>query len=341
MARHIFFIACVILTIALFVTACRPGTPVVTAYVTVDQPFAEPILASFTARTGIRVNPVFDTEAAKTVGLANRLRAERAHPLCDVFWSSEFAHTVRLAAEGMFAARDWPTAGGLPSELRDPDRRWMGFGLRARVLLANTAKLAAASMPARLADLLSPAWKPGEVAVGLPLFGTTNTHAAAMLAISGETGMLDFFEGLKKNGAAIVDGNAVVRDRVAAGACLVGLTDTDDALVSVARGDPVQMIIPDQEPSGSGTLLIPNTVAVITGAPHASEAAQLADYLASVEVEAMLAAGESKQISARPGGPVPAGLPSLGLLKPISVSLASIAEAIPSATALLRDRFMR
>lgn len=341
MARHIFFIACVALTLALFVTACQPGGPVVTAYITVDQPFAEPVLASFTARTGIQVKPVFDTEAAKTVGLANRLRAERTRPQCDVFWSSEFAHTVRLAGEGMFVARDWPTAGGLPPELCDPGRRWVGFGLRARVLIVNTASVAAASMPSRLSDLLSPAWKPGEVAIGLPLFGTTNTHAAAMLAMDGERGMLGFFEGLKKNGAAIVDGNAVVRDRVAAGACLVGLTDTDDALVSVARGDPVRMIIPDQEEGGSGTLLIPNTVAVIAGAPHASEAALLADYLASVEVEAMLAAGESKQISARRGGPVPAGLPVLESLRPLPVDLASVAFAIPSATALLRDRFMR
>ncbi|HOY66795.1 MAG TPA: extracellular solute-binding protein [Candidatus Ozemobacteraceae bacterium] len=341
MIRHVLILVCVALTLGLFLTACQTGGPVVTVYVTVDQPFAEPVLASFTAKTGVTVQPVFDTEAAKTVGLANRLRAERARPLCDVFWSSEFAHTVRLADEGLFEAREWPTATGLPAELCDPGRRWVGFGLRARVLLVNTKALAAASMPTRLADLLDPAWKPGEVAIGLPLFGTTNTHAAALYAMEGEAGMLDFFETLKARGAAIVDGNAVVRDRVAAGACLVGLTDTDDALVSVARGDPVKMILPDQEPGGSGTLLIPNTVAVVAGAPHAREAAMLADYLASVEVEKMLADGESKQISARRGGPVPAGLPAPDSLRPLPVSLASVAAAIPSATILLRDRFMR
>jgi len=341
MARHIVFILCVTLTISLFLSACRTGNPVVTAYVTVDQPLAEPVLASFTARTGISVKPVFDTEAAKTVGLANRLRAERARPQCDVFWSSEFAHTIRLSGEGLFEAREWPTATGLPAELRDPGNRWVGFGLRARVLIVNTSKVATGSMPSRLGDLLAPAWKPGEVAVGLPLFGTTNTHAAALLALNGEAGMLSLFDGLRERGAAFVDGNAVVRDRVAAGACLVGLTDTDDALIAIARGDPVKMIIPDQEPGGAGTLLIPNTVAVVSGAPHSREAALLADFLASVEVEAMLAAGESKQISARRGGPVPAGLPALDMLRPLPVGLASIASAIPLATALLRDRFMR
>ncbi|HEY9069472.1 MAG TPA: extracellular solute-binding protein [Candidatus Ozemobacteraceae bacterium] len=341
MTRHFLILVCVALTLGAFVTACRTGEPVVTVYVTVDQPFAEPVLASFSAKTGVTVQPVFDTEAAKTVGLANRLRAERAHPQCDVFWSSEFAHTVRLADEGLFEARNWPTATGLPAELCDSGRRWVGFGLRARVLLANTKALAAASMPIRLVDLLDPAWKPGEVAIGLPLFGTTNTHAAALYAMGGETEMLGFFEALKARGAAFVDGNAVVRDRVAAGACLVGLTDTDDALVSVTRGDPVKMIIPDQGPGGSGTLLIPNTVAVIAGAPHPREAALLADYLASIEVEKMLAEGESKQISARPAGPVPMGLPPLDGLRPLPVSLASVAAAIPSATVLLRDRFMR
>ncbi|HNW34101.1 MAG TPA: ABC transporter substrate-binding protein, partial [Candidatus Ozemobacteraceae bacterium] len=169
MARHIVFILCVILTIGLFISACRTGGPVVTAYVTVDQPFAEPVLASFSARTGISVKPVFDTEAAKTIGLANRLRAERARPQCDVFWSSEFAHTVRLAGEGLFEAREWPTASGLPAELRDPLNRWVGFGLRARVLIVNTMKLPPESMPSHLTDLLAPTWKPGEVAVALPL----------------------------------------------------------------------------------------------------------------------------------------------------------------------------
>lgn len=53
------------------------NTSEVVVYVSVDQPFAEPILNLFSKRTGIKVKPVFDVEAAKTVGLVNRIRAEK------------------------------------------------------------------------------------------------------------------------------------------------------------------------------------------------------------------------------------------------------------------------
>src|ERR1051326_9229542 len=48
----------------------------VVVYASQDQAYAEPILQDFTKRTGIKVRAVYDSEAVKTVGLANRLLAE-------------------------------------------------------------------------------------------------------------------------------------------------------------------------------------------------------------------------------------------------------------------------
>ena len=45
-------------------------------YTSQDQQFAEPVLNEFTKQTGIRVRAVYDSEAVKTVGLAQRLIAE-------------------------------------------------------------------------------------------------------------------------------------------------------------------------------------------------------------------------------------------------------------------------
>src|SRR6476661_7022367 len=53
-----------------------------------------------TARTGIIVRPVYDNEAAKTVGLVNRLIAEKNNPQCDVFWNNEELRTHQLAHDG-------------------------------------------------------------------------------------------------------------------------------------------------------------------------------------------------------------------------------------------------
>src|SRR5687768_2992022 len=48
----------------------------VVVYCAQDQVFAEPIFKEFTERHHVKIRPAFDSEAVKTVGLANRLLAE-------------------------------------------------------------------------------------------------------------------------------------------------------------------------------------------------------------------------------------------------------------------------
>ena len=57
----------------------------VIAYCAQDQVYAEPIFSDFKKETAIKVRAIYDSEAVKTVGIANRLLAERNHPQCDVF----------------------------------------------------------------------------------------------------------------------------------------------------------------------------------------------------------------------------------------------------------------
>jgi iron(III) transport system substrate-binding protein len=64
----------------------------------------------------------------------------------------------------------------------------------------------------------------------------------------------------------------------------------------IDAGSPVAIIYPDRAPDEMGTLFIPNTLAIMKGAPHDQEAEALADYLLSPEVEALLARGPSAQI---------------------------------------------
>ena len=85
--------------------SCRkePEREQVVLYCSVDQAVAEPIVAAFEAQTGVKVLARYDTEASKTVGLVQRIRAEAEAPAADVFWSSEVFHTIRLAQEGLLA----------------------------------------------------------------------------------------------------------------------------------------------------------------------------------------------------------------------------------------------
>src|SRR5437762_4299857 len=63
-------------------TGCRraPGRPQVVVYCSLDEPYAAPVLKEYARRSGVEVVPLYDTEAAKSVGLAQRIRAEAGRP---------------------------------------------------------------------------------------------------------------------------------------------------------------------------------------------------------------------------------------------------------------------
>ena len=117
----------------LLLAGCSSGGDSVTVYTSQDQDYAEPILQRFEQETGIRVRAVYDSEAVKTVGLVNRLIAEKNHPRCDLFWNNEEFRTHQLAARGVLAA-------DVPIE---------SFGVRTRQWVWNPNLLGRAALPSR------------------------------------------------------------------------------------------------------------------------------------------------------------------------------------------------
>lgn len=297
--KHILLIAVIILV--LFAPSCTsPASPrEVIVYTTVDQVYAEPILKEFEAQTGIQVKAIYDIEATKTTGLVNRLIAEKGRPLADVFWSNEFAQTILLKEKGVLAVYLPKNAASLPADLVDPENYWTGFGGRGRVLLINTERINPSEAPQSILDLTQGTIRANQVGISLPMFGTGATHAAALYAALGNEVARDFYRNLAENGIRVLDGNSVVRDLVVNGELVMGITDTDDACVAIQNGEAVQMVFLDQEPDGLGTLLIPNSIALIQGAPHVEEGKELLEYLVSPSTEEALIIAGSIQIAAR------------------------------------------
>src|SRR5438046_9028283 len=98
MMRNLTIVLMLVISGALGCTGGDEANSVV-VYTSVDQPVAEPILREFEKRTGIHVELRTDAEATKSVGLAERLRAERDNPQADVWWSNEIFLTINLADE--------------------------------------------------------------------------------------------------------------------------------------------------------------------------------------------------------------------------------------------------
>ena len=234
----------------------------VIAYCAQDQVYAEPILREFNRQTGLKARAVYDSEAVKTVGLANRLLAERQHPQCDVFWGNEELRTRQLAAQGVFRE----TNG------------WAVVGYRSRRIVINTNRLALAAAPRSLLELTNETWR-GKVALAYPQFGTTATHFHALRQHWGDERWQAWCRALAANKPLLLDGNSVVVRMVGRGEAWLGLTDSDDVAAGQAENLPVAQLLMTDE-----TLLIPNTIGVIRGAPHPESAARLFEHLQRSEV---------------------------------------------------------
>jgi iron(III) transport system substrate-binding protein len=282
---------------------------VVVIYAAQDQVYAEPILREFEKETGLKVKAVYDSEAVKTVGLANRLLAERSHPQCDVFWGNEEMRTRQLAAQNVFRE----TNG------------WAAFGYRSRRIVINTNFVAAGILPAvepgfqpggksvarvegagsadvstlssaspggkmppstagrmpaatSLLELTNEIWR-GKIALAFPQFGTTATHFHALKQLWGEERWLAWCRALAANKPFIVDGNSVVVKQVGRGEAWFGLTDSDDVFAGQREGLPIAML-----PLTEESLLIPNTIGAVRGAPHGVPLYKLFGFLQRPDV---------------------------------------------------------
>jgi iron(III) transport system substrate-binding protein len=275
---------------------CRPAPQErVVLYCSQDREYAESILADFTRQTAIQVDARFDTEANKSVSLYEALVREAAVPRCDVFWCNEPVLMQRLELRGVLEPYSSPSARSYPAWTRPASQAWQAFAARARILIVHQ-RLPEAETPKTLRELADPKWK-GRFAMAKPFFGTTATHAACLWTKLGPEKAGELFTQLAAN-ATVLPGNRDVAVAVAEGKFDAGLTDTDDALGVLAKGHPVRMAYLDQ-PS-PGTLFLPNTLALIKGAPHAEQAKKLIDFLLSPEIEARLASGPSGQIPLNP-----------------------------------------
>lgn len=240
----------------------RDGEVVV--YAAQDRVFAEPLMREYERANGVRVRVLYDNEATKTVGLANRLLAESGRPRADLWWSNEEMRTRQLVARGVL------------------EPGWKAVGNRRRVLVVRTGTEAGVGLGggqgARLAVLTNAAWR-GRVALAYPVFGSTSTHFLALRERWGEEAWRAWCMGLAGNRPLVVDGNSVVVRMVGSGQADVGLTDSDDVAFGRREGLAVEEV-----PLAAGDgLVIPNSVALVRGSGRRLAAEGLAAYLAGAE----------------------------------------------------------
>jgi len=326
--------------LALLAAGCGQA-PDLVIYVSHDQEFAEPLIRQFEKETGLTVHAEFDVEANKTIGLVRRIREESKRPRCDVFWNNEAGHSVSLADDGLLTPYESPSARDIPAQFRDPEHRWTGFGARARILIVNT-DLADPKTIRSMWDLVDPKWA-GKAAIARPLNGTTLTHMAALYAALGPAKAEEYatkIAELGKSGAInLASGNSLVARLVGDGECAFGWTDTDDFAVALERGKHVAAVYPDAD--GIGTLLIPNTIMLVKGAPHEAVAKRFIDWVLKPETERALAFSRSAQIPVRANVERPASVAAPGSFKALDVDFRKVGAGLEACAERMKVLFVQ
>lgn len=280
------------------------GEAEVIIYCSVDQEYAEQIVYAFhEAHPEIKVSTRFDTETTKTTGLVQRLRAERANPRADLFWSSEIFQTIRLAQDGLLkrfeteAVRDWP------AEYRDSQWRWYAFAGRARVIAYDPARTN--DPPVNWWDLTDAKYR-GRVAMADPVFGTTRGHVATWYWWWGRVEAEGFLRRLKANGLRVVTSNSQTVRELLQETVDFAITDTDDVWAARRNGHKLAVVYPNHgawrgderkgEGNGEGTLIIPNTLAFVAGRAETEAVRVFAEFILSERTERILYESDSHHV---------------------------------------------
>jgi iron(III) transport system substrate-binding protein len=318
------------------VSGCKQNveSPKVVVYCSVDQQVSEPILAAFEKATGIQVLARYDTEASKTVGLVQKLRAEAANPAADVFWSGEIFYTIRLAEENLLEPYQSEGTKKWPKQFADPSGRWYGLALRGRAIAYHSQRVSDAEAPKSIEDLLDAKWK-DRVVMARPSRGTTGGDVASWFVEYGKNKATEILKGLKANGIRLVEGNSTAVRMVGTGQADICLTDTDDVYAGIRNGWPVKMNPLGR--NGKGTLAIPNTAAKIRKGPNPDAAGKLMDYLLGGECEKTLLASDSHNW---PVGFTPDdSQKAFAIPNPAVVDYAAVAAAMPDALKVVEEIF--
>jgi iron(III) transport system substrate-binding protein len=247
---------------------------------------------------------------------------------------------VQLGKDGFLASYDSPSARDIPERFRDSQHRWTGFAARARVFIVNT-QLVDPRQITSMWDLVDPKWK-GKVAMAKPVTGTTLTHMAAIYAALGDKvgdEYLNRISTLARTGDVnITNGNSSVARLVGDGKLVFGWTDSDDCAVALERGAPVVAVYPDAD--GCGTLLMPNSIAIVNGAPHATAAQRFVDWVLRPETERLLAFSRSAQVPVRDSVSRPPNVISPGQFKVLAVDYRQIGAQLERRSEALKQMFV-
>ncbi len=239
-----------------------------------------PLLEEFTKQSGIKVNIVY----VKDAGI-ERLKAEGKASPADAVLTVDVANLVQLENAGLLQPVTSATIeNNIPAQYRDPDGKWFGLSLRARIIVYNPDKVKKEELTT-YEGLADPKWAKR---ICIRTSGHTYNLAltSSIVAANGAAKAQEWANGFAKNLARNPTGGD--RDQiqaVAAGVCDLAIVNTyylagmlagkDEA--AKKAGMAVKPFFPNQ--SGRGAHVNISGVAVTASAKNKDNAVKLIEFL--------------------------------------------------------------
>ncbi len=277
------------LLLALTAAACGGGSADSASTLTLYSGRAEvqiqPIIDQFTKDTGVKVKVRYGA----TPELAAQIAEEGPNSPADVFFAQDAGALGSVDRVGLFAPIPAETLSEVESKYRAEDGDWIGVTGRARVIVANSAKVPDADVPTSVFAVTDAKWK-GRVGIA-PTNGSFESFVTAMRVQVGEQRTEEFLKALKANDVKTYNDNALILKAVNDGEIDLGLINHyywyqlaneigEDKMVArnhfTINGDP-------------GALVNVAGVGVLKSSDHPEAAAQFVSYLLSPPAQTFFA----------------------------------------------------
>ncbi|ASK33007.1 Fe(3+) ABC transporter substrate-binding protein (plasmid) [Alcanivorax sp. N3-2A] len=271
---------------ALFLVAgCGNESEEVNVYSARKEALIKPLLERFTEQTGVKVNLITGNADA----LVERIKAEGEHSPADLLLTTDAGRLYRADQAALLASTDNAVLeDAVPAELRDPQGRWFGLSVRARVIVYAPDRVESAQLSS-YEGLADPRWR-GRLCVRSSDNIYNQSLVASLIAHDGAEATETWARGLVANLAR----NPVGGDRdqikaVVAGECDLALVNT--YYLAMMQADPqsqetasrVAVFWPNQD--GRGTHINISGAGVTRDAPNRDHAVRLLEFLVSDEAQ--------------------------------------------------------
>jgi len=299
------------------------------------QPFLiEPILATFTEKTGIETRVIFAKK-----GLIQRIKQQGELSPADVVLTSNFSKLLQLKDEGLtqpFALEG--VKGSIPSQFRDDQQHWLALTKRVRNVYSSKDRLGPLDIDYE--DLAQPRFK-GKICTRSGKHPYNLGLIASLIVHNGEAATKQWLEGVKANLARKPQGN----DRAQVKAIKEGLCDVSlgnsyylgkmlQDENQLAWANAVHLNFPNQANRGSHINV--SGAAIAKYAPNPKAAQALLEFLASQEAQSLYAE-LNMEYPVNPNVQASELVKSWGDFKEDEVSLTRLANEIKTALKLVDE----